>query len=111
MHERAVAKVEEQVADALARGARLPHRRQAPQAGPLVLRADAADRCATGCTDHARGNLRAGRGRHAFDTEEEVIARANDTEYGLVAYVVTKNGARQMRSAARSNTAWSPSTA
>src|SRR5690606_11136727 len=27
----------------------------------------------------------------------EVIARANDTEYGLVAYVVTENGARQMR--------------
>src|SRR5690606_8896627 len=33
----------------------------------------------------------------AFDSETEVIARANDTEYGLVAYVVTGNGARQMR--------------
>jgi aspartate-semialdehyde dehydrogenase len=32
-----------------------------------------------------------------FDTEDEVVARANDTEYGLVAYVVTANGARQMR--------------
>ena len=32
-----------------------------------------------------------------FDTEDEVIARANDTEYGLVAYVVTENGARQLR--------------
>jgi aspartate-semialdehyde dehydrogenase len=32
-----------------------------------------------------------------FDTEEEVVARANDTEYGLVAYVVTDNGARQLR--------------
>ncbi|MGO7888705.1 aldehyde dehydrogenase family protein, partial [Rhizobium ruizarguesonis] len=31
-----------------------------------------------------------------FDSEEEVIARANDTEYGLVAYIVTENGARQM---------------
>jgi hypothetical protein len=32
-----------------------------------------------------------------FDNEAEVIARANDTEYGLVAYVVTENGARQLR--------------
>ena len=31
------------------------------------------------------------------ETEAEVIARANDSEYGLVAYVVTENGARQMR--------------
>jgi aspartate-semialdehyde dehydrogenase len=29
-----------------------------------------------------------------FDNEDEVIARANATEYGLVAYVVTENGAR-----------------
>ena len=33
----------------------------------------------------------------AFDTEDEVVCRANDSEYGLVAYVVTANGARQMR--------------
>ena len=32
-----------------------------------------------------------------FDTEDEVVARANDTEYGLVAYVVTENGRRQLR--------------
>ena len=32
-----------------------------------------------------------------FDTEEEAVARANATEYGLVAYVVTENGARQLR--------------
>jgi aspartate-semialdehyde dehydrogenase len=32
-----------------------------------------------------------------FDSEAEVVARANDTEYGLVAYVVTKDGARQLR--------------
>ena len=30
---------------------------------------------------------------NAFDTEDEVIARANATEYGLVAYVVTENRA------------------
>ncbi|TJV69569.1 MAG: aldehyde dehydrogenase family protein, partial [Mesorhizobium sp.] len=32
-----------------------------------------------------------------FDSEDEVIARANATEYGLVAYVVTENGGRQLR--------------
>jgi aspartate-semialdehyde dehydrogenase len=32
-----------------------------------------------------------------FDTEAEVVARANATEYGLVAYVVTKDGARALR--------------
>ncbi|TIL55327.1 MAG: aldehyde dehydrogenase family protein, partial [Mesorhizobium sp.] len=32
-----------------------------------------------------------------FDSEDEVIARANATEYGLVAYVVTESGGRQLR--------------
>ena len=33
----------------------------------------------------------------AFDTEAGVITRAGDTDYGLVAYVATKDGARQLR--------------
>ena len=32
-----------------------------------------------------------------FDSEAEVIARANATDYGLVAYVVTRDGARALR--------------
>ncbi len=32
-----------------------------------------------------------------FETEDEVVVRANATEYGLVAYVVTGNGARALR--------------
>jgi len=32
-----------------------------------------------------------------FDTEDEVIARANDSEYGLVAYVVTRDAALAAR--------------
>ena len=64
MHERAVAKVEEQVADALKRGAQLPDRRQAPRGRAAVLRADAADRRARRRADHARGDLRPGRRRH-----------------------------------------------
>ena len=33
----------------------------------------------------------------SFKTEEEVIARANDTEYGLIAYVFTRDLARGLR--------------
>ena len=32
-----------------------------------------------------------------FDTEQEVLAMANDTRYGLAAYVYTQNLARAMR--------------
>lgn len=34
---------------------------------------------------------------YIFDTEDEVIARANDTEYGLVAYVFTSDVGRGLR--------------
>jgi succinate-semialdehyde dehydrogenase/glutarate-semialdehyde dehydrogenase len=33
----------------------------------------------------------------SFDTEDDAIARANDTEYGLVAYVFTRDHARVLR--------------
>ena len=98
MHERAVAKVEEQVADALARGARCLAGGKRHHGRAAVLPADAAGRCPRRRADHARGDVRAGRRRDRPSTrEEEVVARANDTEYGLVAYVVTENGARQLR--------------
>ncbi|KAL2835660.1 aldehyde dehydrogenase domain-containing protein [Aspergillus pseudoustus] len=34
---------------------------------------------------------------HEFDTEEEAVRRANDTEYGLYASVFTKDGSRALR--------------
>ncbi|MER8615150.1 NAD-dependent succinate-semialdehyde dehydrogenase [Mesorhizobium sp. M1216] len=37
----------------------------------------------------------------SFDTEAEVITRANDTEYGLAAYIYTRDLARGMRVASR----------
>lgn len=33
----------------------------------------------------------------AFDTEEEVVAKANDTEFGLVSYVYTSDLKRALR--------------
>lgn len=97
MHERAVRKVEEQVADALENGARLVAGGGRGPAGPLFYRptllVDVPDTAAI-MRDETFGPVAA---VTPFDTEAEVVARANATEYGLVAYVVTENGARQLR--------------
>lgn len=97
MHERAVAKVEEQVADAQSKGARCMTGGKRDEHGPLFYQptllvdvpADAAI-----MHEETFGPVAA---VTPFDTEDEVIARANDTEYGLVAYIVTESGRRQMR--------------
>ncbi|MER8623553.1 NAD-dependent succinate-semialdehyde dehydrogenase [Mesorhizobium sp. M1143] len=97
MHERAVARVEEQVAHAIARGARCLTGGKRHQAGPLfyqpTLLADVSDEALI-MREETFGPVAA---VTPFDSEDEVIARANATEYGLVAYVVTENGARQQR--------------
>ncbi|TPK88408.1 NAD-dependent succinate-semialdehyde dehydrogenase [Mesorhizobium sp. B2-4-12] len=97
MHERAVNKVEEQVADALTRGARCLAGGKRHQAGPLFYQptflADVVDEALI-MREETFGPVAA---VTPFDSEDEVIARANATEYGLVAYVVTENGARQHR--------------
>jgi aspartate-semialdehyde dehydrogenase len=97
MHERAIAKVEEQVADAMTRGARCLVGGGRHAAGPLfhqpTLLCEVPDDALI-MREETFGPVAA---VVPFDTEEEVVARANDTEYGLVAYVVTDNGARQLR--------------
>lgn len=97
MHERAVVKVEEQVADALTRGARLLAGGSRHPSGPLFYRptllADVPDEALI-MREETFGPVAA---VTPFDTEDEVVTRANATEYGLVAYVVTQNGARQFR--------------
>ena len=97
MHERAVNKVEEQVVDALALGARRLAGGKRHAAGPLfyqpTLLVDVPDEALI-MREETFGPVAA---VTPFDSEAEVIARANATEYGLVAYVVTDNGARQLR--------------
>ena len=97
MHDRAVAKVEEQVRDAIARGATCVTGGKRHKAGPLffepTLLTDVPDDALI-MREETFGPVAA---ISVFDGEDEVVARANDTEYGLVAYVVTENGARQMR--------------
>lgn len=97
MHARAIEKVDEQVKDAIRRGARCITGGKIHSAGPLfytpTLLTDVPDDALI-MREETFGPVAA---ITAFDTEAEVIARANDSEYGLVAYVVTENGARQMR--------------
>jgi aspartate-semialdehyde dehydrogenase len=97
MHERAVAKIEAQVADATARGARLLTGGGRHPAGtlfyvPTVL-ADVPDDAAI-MHEETFGPVAA---VAPFDGEEEAVRRANDSEYGLVAYVVTRDAARMLR--------------
>jgi aspartate-semialdehyde dehydrogenase len=94
-----VRKVEEQVADALSRGARCLTGGQRHSAGKLffepTLLVDVPDDALI-MQDVTFGPVAA---VTPYDDEGEAIARANATEYGLVAYVVTENGARQRRMA------------
>ncbi|MEI4480970.1 MULTISPECIES: NAD-dependent succinate-semialdehyde dehydrogenase [unclassified Phyllobacterium] len=97
MHERAVQKVEEQVEDAVARGAKCAVGGKRHHAGalfyePTLLLNVPED--ALIMREETFGPVAA---LAVFDTEEEVVQRANDTEYGLVAYAVTKDGARMLR--------------
>jgi aspartate-semialdehyde dehydrogenase len=97
MHERAIAKCEAHVADALAKGARLLCGGGRHPAGPLfflpTVLADVPPDAAI-MREETFGPVAA---LAPFDTEAEVVARANDTEYGLVAYLVTRDGARASR--------------
>lgn len=97
MHERAVIKVEEQVADALAQGARLVTGGKRHKAARLFYEPTLLTDVPANALIMREETFGPVAALATFDTEEEVVARANDTEYGLVAYVVTENGARQMR--------------
>jgi aspartate-semialdehyde dehydrogenase len=97
MHERAVRKVEEQVADALENGARLLIGGGRDPAGPLFYRPTLLVDVPDGAVIMREETFGPVAAVTPFDTEAEVVARANATEYGLVAYVVTENGARQLR--------------
>ncbi|MEQ8896445.1 MAG: NAD-dependent succinate-semialdehyde dehydrogenase [Roseovarius sp.] len=87
MNEGAVAKQEEHVADALEKGAKLLCGGKRHELGPLfyepTVLADVPDEALI-MRDETFGPVAP---IAPFDTEEEVVAKANATEYGLVAYV------------------------
>jgi aspartate-semialdehyde dehydrogenase len=97
IHERAVARQEAQVADALARGARLLAGGGRHRAGPLFFEptvlADVPPEARI-WREETFGPVAA---IAPFDTEEEALARANDTEAGLVAYLHTEDPRRIYR--------------
>ena len=97
MNEAAVRKQEEHVADALAKGARLIVGGKRHKAGPLffqpTLLAD-VPQDALIFREETFGPIAA---VAAFDTEQEALARANRTEYGLVAYLHTRDASRIAR--------------
>ncbi|SOH95246.1 aspartate-semialdehyde dehydrogenase [Monaibacterium marinum] len=97
MHERLIQKQESQVADAVAKGARIALGGYRHDAGPLFFQPTVlVDVPANADIMHHEtfGPIAA---LTPFDTEDEVVARANDTEYGLVAYVHTQDPKRIYR--------------
>ena len=97
MNDKAIAKQEEHVADALAKGARLLTGGKRHEAGalfyqPTVLADVPGD--ALIMYEETFGPVAA---IAPFDTEEEVLQKANDTEYGLVAYLHTQDPRRIYR--------------
>jgi aspartate-semialdehyde dehydrogenase len=96
MHQRAVEKATAQIEDAVTKGARRVAG-NVPAPGrlflPPTLLIDVPDDALI-MREESFAPLAA---VTPFDTEEEVITRANATEYGLIAYVVTENGGRALR--------------
>ncbi|MFW6076258.1 MAG: NAD-dependent succinate-semialdehyde dehydrogenase [Hyphomicrobiales bacterium] len=97
MNENAVAKQEAHVADALDKGARLLAGGARDSQGPLffapTVLADVPDGAAI-MNEETFGPVAA---MTPFDSEDEVVARANATEYGLVAYLHTQDPRRIYR--------------
>jgi len=97
MNEAALTKQEDHVADALAKGARLACGGARLPLGPLFY----APTVLTDVPHDAKIMREETFGPVAaltpFDTEDEVIARANDSEFGLVAYVHSLNPRRIYR--------------
>lgn len=101
INQAAVGKVEAQVSDALGRGAKLHCGGQRLDQGALAEGHFYAPTLISNVTDAMVIFREETFGPVApvipFDTEEEVLAMANDTDYGLAAYFYTKDLSRSMR--------------
>lgn len=97
MHARALAKVAEQVRDAVARGGRIITGGGVHPDLPLAYMPTLIEGAPDDALIHREETFGPVASLLPFDTEAEVIARANVTEYGLAAYLVTRDGARALR--------------
>jgi aspartate-semialdehyde dehydrogenase len=87
MNEKAVAKQEEHVADALKRGAKLLAGGKRSRLGPLFFEPTVLADVPGDALIFREETFGPVAAIAAFDTEEEAVGRANATEYGLVAYL------------------------
>ncbi|MBI1621370.1 NAD-dependent succinate-semialdehyde dehydrogenase [Aquamicrobium zhengzhouense] len=95
IEEKAIHKVEAHIEDALSKGAKLVAggtRLGGLMLQPAVLTGVTSDMAVT--QEETFGPLAP---LYAFETEDEVVALANDTIYGLAAYFYTKDHARAVR--------------
>ncbi len=97
MHERAVAKCADHVADALARGARLVNGGKHHTAGSLFFEPTVLADVPTDARIWHEETFGPVAALAPFDDEDAVLAAANATEYGLVAYLYTADTRRISR--------------
>lgn len=97
MNAAAVQKQEEHVADALAKGARLLVGGKRHKAGPLFFEPTLLSDVPADAAIFTKETFGPVAAVAAFDGEREAIERANQTEYGLVAYLHTRDSGRIAR--------------
>jgi len=97
MNEMAVAKQEQHVSDALQKGARLACGGERHPLGSLFFQPTVLVDVPDGAAIMSQETFGPVAPICPFDSEQEVIARANDTEFGLVAYIHTEDPRRIYR--------------
>lgn len=97
MHERAMSKCEAHVADALAEGARLTTGGKRHALGHLFFEPTVLADITPQMKIYREETFGPVAGLMPFDDEEDVVAMANDTPYGLIAYLYTADLGRAHR--------------
>lgn len=97
MHERAMAKCEDHVADALEKGARLTTGGKRHALGHLFYEPTVLADITPEMKIYREETFGPVAGLMPFDDEAEVVAMANDTPYGLIAYLYTADLGRAHR--------------
>ncbi len=97
MHERALAKCEAHVEDAIAKGARLTTGGKRHALGHLFFEPTVLADITPEMKIYREETFGPVAGLMPFDDDEEVVAMANDTPYGLIAYLYTADLGRAHR--------------
>lgn len=97
MHERALAKCEAHIEDALAKGARLTTGGKRHALGHLFFEPTVLADITPEMKIYREETFGPVAGLMPFDDEEDVVAMANDTPYGLIAYLYTADLGRAHR--------------